>query len=559
LLTGSLWAGSASAQGCEAYNHLAVNDVLLARTSGPCYFTGYGDSQNAFAQADGFAAALGASVRLEEARLVFERAGLQVSLAVAAQPQQGLERRPDALVINGDSRESLLGIEDGDAHYVPINPVAKALGATVDWDPQTRIIFVDMPAATAPRSSQAQSPEEAQAPGETHSNVQTDVRAETQSNMPGQKHMNRPPRVGLNHEQGYTRVVLDLPVGVAYTVAVGDKQMLLTLPEVVAEAYSDAPGDLYLQHLQLYPISGGTALKLEAGHSLDTTGRGFSLGLIPADSNNPYERLFVDLGPALRAENIPVSGMVEVTAQEAQELAAVRALPRANGLKVVIDPGHGGDEPGTTTGPVTEASVVLAISLKVRGILEAKGVEVVMTREGDYFIELSERANMATTDHNVFVAVHANSTVSREASGIETYVFGVPMDEATLQQAIRENTGAEGREVGKQRTEEALASATSIAGMFLRQEQLEYSTELATAVQEKMVGVTGWRDRGVKENAYWVLRHARTPAILVEVGFMSNPEEGRQLATEGYQTKLAQAIAEGILEFLDLGGQLSSR
>ncbi len=565
--------GSGFAEECQERNFVAIDFVVI--DARPCYFFDYGNDTNAFVQAEALATALGAQLRLEDEWLVFERQDRLVSLAVTADIRGGLQVRPGALVVNGKEGSALPGIAADGEHYVAVGPVVKALGAEAEWDGTHGIIFIELPESGAagetaaaptpePAASAPAAPSEA-APSEAAPPATSTPATNAPASPPaaGSKRMDGAPRVGLNHDGGFTRVVLDLPAGVSYAVTVGQTQLLLSLNDMAAQTYARQLDDLYLKSLQLYPVDGGMALRLEAAHEVSTSGQGFKVGLLPADNGTPHERLFVDLGPELRADNVPLAAMVDASPQERVQEMAVAAVPspRVNNISVVIDPGHGGHDGGASGQDAGwhEKQVVLAISLKLRDILRARGVEVIMTREADTFLELAERANMATNDRNVFVSIHANGTDSRSASGIETYVFGVPVDDATLQKAIRENAGAEGREVGERRTQEALEVAGSIAGNLFRMEQLSFSKTLAEIVQSRMVGATDWVDRGVKENAFAVLRSARTPAILVEVGFMSNPEEGRRLATEPYQLRLAQAIADGILEFLDLGGQLSAR
>jgi N-acetylmuramoyl-L-alanine amidase len=134
-------------------------------------------------------------------------------------------------------------------------------------------------------------------------------------------------------------------------------------------------------------------------------------------------------------------------------------------------------------------------------------------------------------------------------------VFGQPLDPSLIDQAIRENGGGE---VGQALTQEA-AEHANIAGEIVRQNQLSYSLNLAEAVQSRLVSATGARDRGVRQNLFYVIRTARIPAILVEVGFISNPDEGPKLATERYQRTISRALADGILEFLESGGAIASR
>jgi N-acetylmuramoyl-L-alanine amidase len=109
------------------------------------------------------------------------------------------------------------------------------------------------------------------------------------------------------------------------------------------------------------------------------------------------------------------------------------------------------------------------------------------------------------------------------------------------------------------RTAEAERIANDIAGDILREGQLNYSLGLANMIQNRLVSTTGARDRGVRQNLFYVIRNSRIPAILVEVGFVSHPEEGRRLVESAYQQKLAQSLADAIMEFLTNGGSLASR
>ena len=130
------------------------------------------------------------------------------------------------------------------------------------------------------------------------------------------------------------------------------------------------------------------------------------------------------------------------------------------------------------------------------------------------------------------------------------------LDPSYIERAIKENgDGAEGQAL----TDEARRSARDLAGDILREAQLNYSLSLAETVQRNLVSATGARDRGVKRNLFYVIRTARIPAILVELGFTTNPDEGPLLASSAYQAKLAQGLADGLLEFLRGGGTVANR
>jgi N-acetylmuramoyl-L-alanine amidase len=152
--------------------------------------------------------------------------------------------------------------------------------------------------------------------------------------------------------------------------------------------------------------------------------------------------------------------------------------------------------------------------------------------------------------------LHANAADNRRAEGIETWVFGQPLNPALIELAILENGGGE---VGTTRTAEAASIASDITGDILRETQLNYSLALANVVQDRLVRATGAVDRGVRKNLFYVIRNSRIPAILVELGFVSHPDEGRRLVRAEYQETLAEALADAVMEFLDNGGARASR
>lgn len=242
----------------------------------------------------------------------------------------------------------------------------------------------------------------------------------------------------------------------------------------------------------------------------------------------------------------------EGTAQSAPGPAPPPDLSVSRRPVVVVDAGHGGRFPGAR-GFVDEGEVALAVALLLRERLEERGVDVVLTRAtdaelaSDYRRDLAARAEEADPSRNLFVSIHANASDSAAASGVETWVVGRPLDPGLLARAVRENGGGE---EGQALTQEVLDSSSSIAASVLAESQLTYSLALARSVQERLVAVTGAPNRGVRQNAFFVLRAARIPAILVEVGFVTHPDEGRELATGEYQGELADALAAGVLDFL---------
>ena len=175
--------------------------------------------------------------------------------------------------------------------------------------------------------------------------------------------------------------------------------------------------------------------------------------------------------------------------------------------KVVIDPGHGGKAPGATGGGVREKAVVLNVAKKIAAYLEARGCTVMLTRETDVFVELSDRARMANEGKAIlFVSVHCNSAKDNpRATGMEIYHYT--------------------------RASEA-------------------SKRAARVIYDRLLPVCGLRGRGVKADNFAVLRETAMPAVLVELGFISNPSDRSKLTNFAWQDDAAEAIADGIVEAL---------
>ncbi|PSB03741.1 N-acetylmuramoyl-L-alanine amidase [Merismopedia glauca] len=180
--------------------------------------------------------------------------------------------------------------------------------------------------------------------------------------------------------------------------------------------------------------------------------------------------------------------------------------PVRNGrVTVLIDPGHGGYDSGAPgVGGVLEKHIVLSISRKVNAILRQNGIQSVMTRTGDYFVELSGRTQMVPrVGADVFVSIHANAIGGRpDVKGLEVYYFG-PAGE-----------------------------------------------RLARTIHRSIVNNVTIPDRGVRKARFYVLRKNSVPATLVEVGFVTSPSESAKLTSDAYQDEMARAIAQGIIQFV---------
>lgn len=222
-------------------------------------------------------------------------------------------------------------------------------------------------------------------------------------------------------------------------------------------------------------------------------------------------------------------------------------------FKVALDAGHGAKDYGAIKNNFVEKNISLAVALKVGKLLDKQPkVDVVYTRNTDVFIELVERANIANhAKADLFVSIHCNSNDNSEASGTETYVMGLTKLKSNLQVAKSEN------EVITLESDYKLKyagydpkSPESLIGITLIQEEnLNQSMAVASVVQDKFKTQLERKSRGVKQAPFMVLHKTAMPAVLIEMGFISNKNEGAYLNSEEGQNEIAKAIADAIMNY----------
>ncbi len=223
--------------------------------------------------------------------------------------------------------------------------------------------------------------------------------------------------------------------------------------------------------------------------------------------------------------------------------------------RVVLDPGHGGHDPGAV-GPknLYEKDVVLDIALKMKKILaNDPNFEIFLTREIDVFIPLEQRTAIANSKNaDLFVSIHANASPRREAKGIETYLLNWTSDEEANKVAARENAISLKK---MKKLNEGKDVLDVMLSDLRRDDKREGSLKLAHFVQQNMVSSLNRSyshivDHGVKQALFYVLFGAQMPSVLVEVSFISNPLEEKLLSKDGYRSELAQSIAAGINKYM---------
>ncbi|MHC5309977.1 N-acetylmuramoyl-L-alanine amidase family protein [Myroides sp. LJL116] len=222
-------------------------------------------------------------------------------------------------------------------------------------------------------------------------------------------------------------------------------------------------------------------------------------------------------------------------------------------FKVILDPGHGGKDAGTNHGKFVEKDIVLAVALQVGKILEANpDIEVYYTRSTDVFVPVKERSVLANKQNgNVFVSIHCNGAESAAAYGTETFVMGLSKNKSNLEVAKKENSVIM-LEEDYQTTYAGFDpnSPESIIGLTLIQEDfIDQSIDLASRVQDNFTHTLKRKNRGVKQGIFWVLHGAFMPSVLIELGFVSNPNEGAYLNSSKGRSELATSIAQGIVNY----------
>lgn len=227
------------------------------------------------------------------------------------------------------------------------------------------------------------------------------------------------------------------------------------------------------------------------------------------------------------------------------------------GMKtIVIDPGHGGLEPGASGRFGTlEKNVALEIGLKLRAVIEQNfPSRVVLTRDKDLNVSLENRAALANNNKaDFFVSIHANSSFRKDAHGSETYFLSRDAtDEEARKLAFLENNPTES---GEGITGESEDEIQMILWDMAQSAYLKQSSLLAESIQKELNLLLRTSNRGIKQAPFTVLAGVACPAVLVEVAFISNPREERSLTREGFQINVAQAIYRGLVNYIELYSQ----
>ena len=213
------------------------------------------------------------------------------------------------------------------------------------------------------------------------------------------------------------------------------------------------------------------------------------------------------------------------------DLLLLSVLPKAEGalkpVRVMLDPGHGGEDDGASSkGPaVKEKDLTLAVALRLGSHLTAAGLQVVYTRTNDVALSLDERSRLARRcKADLFVSIHANYALNSDAAGVETYAL---------------------TPCGYQGT----AEGSRVPGWQIGNRFDFHNTLLGFSIHSKLAGLVKTPDRGLRRQSFSVLRESSCPAVLIEIGFLSNQAEALTMLDDAWQDKCATAVTEGILAY----------
>jgi N-acetylmuramoyl-L-alanine amidase len=257
-----------------------------------------------------------------------------------------------------------------------------------------------------------------------------------------------------------------------------------------------------------------------------------------------------DTKPETIAVAKPAAAVAPPPATAAANARGGYSLSRQLGLgvsRVVIDPGHGGHDPGAQVRGLNEAEIVLDVALRLeRLLLKEPGVEVVLTRRTNAYVALEERTAIANRapGADLFLSIHANASADRGARGFETYFLNFASNPEAEALAARENAGSARR----------MGNLPDIVKAIALNNKIDESRDFATMVQASMHELLRKADRnarnlGVKQAPFMVLIGATMPSVLAEVSFLTNRAEATLLRSPAYRQQIAEALFAGIMKY----------
>ncbi|MEA3408920.1 MAG: N-acetylmuramoyl-L-alanine amidase, partial [Candidatus Eisenbacteria bacterium] len=333
----------------------------------------------------------------------------------------------------------------------------------------------------------------------------------------------------------HTRIVIDLTDEASYSTRVltgPDRVVVLIVGGGIGDAQVATPvGDGLVDRVRLNQLQSGAQVVVD----------------LPAASAHTV----FPLKPYL---NKPNRIVIDVFHEDQQVVVPAQRPERAEESKprvVIIDPGHGGEDPGTLgNGVLVEKDIVLDVSTRLAALLNSRGgYDVHLTRDGDYFVRLAKRKEIANVrDGDVFISIHANSAPNRRADGTEIFYVSPrgATDQAARELADRENAADLVGGVSPDADEDVL----SILVDLKMSDSVQKSSDLAGLVEDE-IGKDKLGDCAIKQAGFLVLKSLAMPSILVEVGFLTNSSDVDKLKRPSYRQSYAECLAAAIDRYFD--------
>jgi N-acetylmuramoyl-L-alanine amidase len=324
----------------------------------------------------------------------------------------------------------------------------------------------------------------------------------------------------------FTRIVVETGGMLAYAVVTGRDEIRVRLPRLtLAGVRTEELGDGLVKEIRLEPVAGGDAM-------LRVVLEGPAADVKASTLHDPY-RLVLDI----------YRGRESVESEHGRPAMEPLRL-------IVLDAGHGGHDPGAI-GPtgLMEKDVVLDVTRRVaRLATEGLGVKVTMSRSTDVFVPLRERTSFANKLHaDLFVSIHANAHPQAVSEGVEVYFLSSEASDTNARQVAAVENGVIQLETPASRQKSELLK--SILWDLAQSEFQQESSSMAETVLDSMTQSLRLIPRGVKQAGFYVLGGAAMPAVLIEIGFLTNKNEERKLATPEYRESVARAIYTGLAEY----------
>jgi len=337
----------------------------------------------------------------------------------------------------------------------------------------------------------------------------------------------------------HTRVVIDLSsrAQFRYRTLTGPDRIAVDIPATSFSSRVKAPieiNDGLIRRIRINKLRSGTAQVV-----LDLYGES-EFKIFPLSKMDGYpERIVIDV-------------LRPVSAKEIEERKRViEDLKQSRTRIVVIDPGHGGNDPGAIGWRgIKEKDVCLAIArLTAEKINATPGYKAFLTRDGDYFVSLGRRVRIAREhEADLFISIHANDSRNKSAAGTEVFFLSLSgaTDEAARRLAEKENAADMVAGVAPDSDD-----LTHIIFDMVQKESMERSSYLAEFVHDSLMRSRKLKSRGVRQAGFAVLKNAGIPSVLVEVGFLSNPKEAKLLKSRSFQRDVASLLKRAVVEYFE--------